>query len=241
MIGASIQPAIVNKLLQRVINDSSFNKLALSKNRKMLTILVECLFKKHPYNSCQPSHVTPILSIYGGTTSDSDLRILSIFRLFEEQRRLPVSSLLARWRPTYIDMNTDDMFSAISSLDPIFMFRSCHLFPHKRTDIPDHSYMEQKEDCYDPYFALSLLNQSMANGSQINPLRWVELLRTNIFSLTVRCLSVRDLSLRRNAYILLGSLWERLKVRFCSYFDMDNVLIQHSLQSFRRGIMLYTY
>jgi hypothetical protein len=53
-----------------------------SSRRDLVVRFIVALFRLHPINTCQPSHVIPLLRIYGGTISASDRNQLSIFRLY---------------------------------------------------------------------------------------------------------------------------------------------------------------
>jgi nucleolar pre-ribosomal-associated protein 1 len=177
--------------------------------------LIHILFHLHPANTCQPSHVEPLVRIYGGTLSSADCKVLSIFHLFEVQRRAPITSLLTRWSSSG-DTISSSSLEAIHSLDPIQVLRSCLMFPIWRrfenaaisSDISDSAQL------YDPIFIILLFGCMLSEGPPTSAFGWVELFRTNVVCLLIRSMSSKDAVIRDMALIQIAGLWKCLKVRF---------------------------
>jgi nucleolar pre-ribosomal-associated protein 1 len=207
----------VNRNLQSIVQHPLFFKLCSTQGhlslRDDLVNLIHILFHLHPANTCQPSHVEPLIRIYKGTLSSADRKVLSIFHLFEVQRRAPITSLLTRWSSS-MDTTSSNSLEAIHSLDPIQVFRSCLMFPTWRKfenaaiaeDITDDAQL------YDPIFIILLFACMLSEGPPTSAFGWVELFRTNIISLLIRSMSSKDGAIRDMALIQLSGLWKCLKV-----------------------------
>ncbi|KIK99191.1 hypothetical protein PAXRUDRAFT_132648, partial [Paxillus rubicundulus Ve08.2h10] len=57
-------------------------------------------FRHHATNTCQPSHIEQLVRSYGGTTSRSARRFLSLMTFFRAEERTFISLFLARWSPS---------------------------------------------------------------------------------------------------------------------------------------------
>src|ERR1700761_956251 len=96
-----------------------FNSASQSSARIPLISFVEAMFRKHPSNACQPSHIAPLLSVYRGTVENGDRKIFSIFLLFEEEKGVSAMSFLSRWKPTTVSSSRDlSIGDIIAALDP---------------------------------------------------------------------------------------------------------------------------
>ena len=172
------------------------------------------LFNLHPHNTCQITHIDPIIKVYRGTLSNCDLKILSILQLFEKQRKLSVASLLSSWSTTPNSASTAAL-EALQSLDPTIVFLTCTNFPQwRRIQVPTSLKANTADNrLYDPVFLLLLFNQMMAERLPSSSIAWLELLRTNVVSLFLRSLSARDGQIRELALCQVISLWKCLEVR----------------------------
>jgi nucleolar pre-ribosomal-associated protein 1 len=70
-----------------------------------------------------------------------------------------------------------------------------------------------EEQIYDPIFVILLLGQVVSSCPPSSALSWVQLFRTNAVSLVIRCLSSKDSSLRKLAFVQLGALYKLMQVR----------------------------
>jgi nucleolar pre-ribosomal-associated protein 1 len=201
-----------------VVNNPRFNKIAKSPARDSLVVFLDALFFKHPQNTCQTSHVIPLIHIYGGSSSTTDRRLLAIFALFEKERHISVASLLSRWSPNgiSIDKTTASVTNVLLSLDPSLVFRSCQqLWSHHDRDQDQFGRKRQNELIeltYDPQLLLGFTSHLIHQSAGLKALEWVELFRTNVFSFLLCCLSAKDRSIRNVARIMFGTVSERLQV-----------------------------
>ena len=172
------------------------------------------LFNLHPHNTCQITHIDPIIKVYRGTLSNCDLQILSILQLFEKQRKLSVAPFLSSWSTTP-NSTSNAALEALQSLDPTIVFLTCTNFPQWRRIQDPTSFKANTADdrLYDPVFLLLLFNQMMAERLPSSSIAWLELLRTNVVSLFLRALSARDGQIRELALCQVISLWKCLEVR----------------------------
>ena len=208
------QPVVVNRYLQNILHHPQFSKLASSESdsRSYIIRLLHTFFELHPSNTCQITQVEPLLSIYHGTLAEADLLILSIFQLFEIQRKISLTSLFNHWSFSS-GIACSSPLEAIQSLDPALVFRTTLHFPKWRRfqmDImtPINSHDRQ---LYDPVFLLLLLN-CIFQHPPLTPLGWIELFRTNICGLCVSTVSSKDPSLRSLGLSLLTGLYKSIEV-----------------------------
>lgn len=182
--------------------------------RPSFIALLSTLFHKHPSNTCQPSHIYPLVDLYGGTLSHPDVLILSIFNLFERHRKISVSSVLTRWTvpATGSGSTSGSAFSSLTSLDPNMLFRAFSQFPRTRSCARKATPSEYKDDIYDPVFVLLLMARLPYETSNMKAMQWVELFRTNAVSVAALCLSSKDSSMRELAFKVLGTLWNSIQV-----------------------------
>jgi nucleolar pre-ribosomal-associated protein 1 len=143
-----------------------------------------------------------------------DRMILSIFQLFEFQRKSSISGLLGRWS-TRQEVPSSSPLEAIQSLDSSLVLRTCLHWPTwRKLDDPISNLEDDEQDSllYDPVFLILLLAQTLAESPPESAFAWVELFRTNVVGLIIRGLSCRDDHIRAVAYTQLAALWECLDV-----------------------------
>jgi len=172
------------------------------------------LFHLHPFNTCQISHIEPLVKVYKGTLSISDLSVLSIFQLFEEQRKLSVAALLSRWSSSQ-NATSHSALEALQSLDPTIVLRTCLNFPRwHRLGVQSSSNPGPQEPAlYDPFFLMLLFSHMLSEQPPTSALSWIELFRTNIVSLFIRALSAKDGRMRDYALCQIVALWKHMEVR----------------------------
>ncbi|KAI5834791.1 hypothetical protein K523DRAFT_368872 [Schizophyllum commune Tattone D] len=207
---ASMKPFVVNRNIQAIVQNAKFTRAAStsSPSREPLIHLLYTLFQLHPTNTCQISHVEPLLQVYGGTLSGSDRRILAIFQLFEAERSTPITSLISRWSSAG-DSASQTALDAVQSLDPILVLRTCLNYPKWRdlSTPVEHRAEAWEEPLYDPIYLVLLFAQMILECPPTTTLAWVEVFRTNIVSLMIRMMSAREGEVRELAVNQLASLW----------------------------------
>lgn len=210
----SLKPAAVNKYLQSILQHASFFRACSpgSPSRAGLVDLLHALFQLHPSNTYQPSHIEPLVKIYGGTCSRVDRTILAIFQHFESQRSLSVATLLQQWS-TMTSQPASNAREALSYLDATQMFRTCLAFPMDRgTDDDLQIRLGGEGDMiYDPLFVVLLFARMIDQNPPTHAMGWVELLRTNVVSVILRCLSSKSSELRDLALTQLAGLWKAME------------------------------
>ncbi|KAF8890435.1 ribosome 60S biogenesis N-terminal-domain-containing protein [Infundibulicybe gibba] len=208
----TLKPLIVNRHLQSIIQHPRFHKLCAptSPARSAIIKLLHKLFHIHPQNTCQVSHIEPLVKVYYGTLSNSDRNLFSIFHLFEDQRKISTSSLLDTW--SYTDGTPSrTALDAIQSLDSALVFKTCLRFPTWRHFEPDSGTALSDSQLYDPLFLIFLFAQMLAHDPPTSAFAWVELFRTNIVSLLLRALSSKDDRIRDVALCQISALWKQLE------------------------------
>ena len=212
-----MQPVIVNRHLQSILQHPHLNKLCASpgesRARNAVIDLLFALFNLHPSNACQITHVEPLASIYRATLSSSDLKLLSIFRLFENERKLSVSMLFSRWSTNTCSAASNSL-EAIQSLDPNLVFRTSLHYPRWRRldDQSKHSVSNHDAQLYDPIFLILLFGTMLSESPPSTSYAWLEMFRTNIVGLLIRSLSCKDACVRDMALCHLAALWKSLQV-----------------------------
>lgn len=212
-----VQPVVVNRLLQNVLQHQHFvavcGKHGSPSQRNQVTRLLDALFRLHPANTCQPSHVESLFQVYGGTMSSPDRRILSLMRLFEAQKRTSLSAFFSLWSPSP-DATVSDVLEVVQNFDPVYMLRTCLAFPSwRRFGEEKHTRNGSADDSmYDPLMAIVLSAQMLVECPPTTPLGWVKVFRSNVVSLLVRCLSSKDPNIRETALCQIASLWESVQV-----------------------------
>ena len=218
--------------MQNIIQHPHFHKICTNNSPEVLLIrdaiveLLHSLFHLHPTNTCQITHVDPLVRAYRGTLSVSDLRILSILQLFETQRKLSVTSLLSCWS-SVCSSSSQSALEALQSLDPILVLRTCLNLPRWRC-VEDQSALfisTQDAQLYDPVFVLLLFGQMLAEQPPSSSFAWLELFRTNVISLFIRVLSSKDGRMRELALCQLAALWKQMEVSRSSSSGFDTNLV----------------
>lgn len=184
------------------------------RTRTAAVALLHALFLKHPQNTCQPSHIGPLIGIYRGTASSADRMVLSIFQLYESTRKTSVASLLGSWNPSAHQAPNTRALDALRSLDAGLVFRSATVgvrFASSDSNLP----LNKLEDAalYDPLFVLLLLAQAIVDAAPYSQMEWVELFRTNAPCVAMINLASRDTDLRKLAHTVMSSLWTAVQVR----------------------------
>ncbi|KAG6849538.1 hypothetical protein H0H93_007626 [Arthromyces matolae] len=213
-----LKPVVVNRHLQSILQHPSFYKYSgnlspgNSSIRDAIVRLLYTLFHLHPSNTCQATHVEPLIRIYRGSLSKADGFILSIFRLFEKERKASISSLLCRWSPTP-NLLSSSSLEALSGLDATIVLRTCLNFPmwRKIDDLTTENASMHDGQLYDPVFLMLAFAQMLAENPPQSAFAWVELFRTNIASLIIRALSSKDAAIRDVALCQLAGLWQYLE------------------------------
>ena len=218
-----------------MIQNPSFYKYSAisTTTRNSMVHLLHDLFHAHPINTCQPSHLEPIVRIYGGTISNSDRQLLSVFRLFEAHRKTSVASLLSRWSSSSDVASTP--LEATLSLEPIRVLRTCLAFPTSISLGTDDLAPVRVGDSliYDPNFIISLVAHTLLVSPPTSALHWVQFFRTNVVSLLIRCLSARDSALRSAALSQIANIWKYLEV--CASYNQIRST-EYLVSRFRRQI-----
>jgi nucleolar pre-ribosomal-associated protein 1 len=205
----------VNRIIQSILQHPKFLNVGQANGhiaRSKLVAILHSLFHMHPMNTCQPSHMESILSLYGGTISEADRRLLLVFKLFERVRKTSATSLLVHWSAVP-DVPSATALEAIQSLDGTRTLRTCLQFPHHAsvsdlTTVPSSDI----EDIYDTTFIILLFNHVLYEGLPVTAPSWVQLFRTNVVGLLIRCLSSYDNDVRSTTLTQLIALYAALQV-----------------------------
>jgi nucleolar pre-ribosomal-associated protein 1 len=189
--------------------------------RESVIDILATLFNTHPSNTCQPSHIEPLLNLYHGTVSKADREILGVFQLFESQRAASVSSLFSRWSYSPGHNSAGTALDALRSLDSITVFRSCLSFPRSRrlTRYTPTARSTVDDRIYDPVFVLLLFSTVVQHQVPDSAMGWVELFRTNVVSLLISTLSAKDSEMRELAIDQLALLYSALEVSIERYLS----------------------
>ncbi|KAJ6559224.1 ribosome 60S biogenesis N-terminal-domain-containing protein [Mycena vulgaris] len=212
-----LKPLVVNRYLQSIVQHAHFFKVCVigghrTHLRDAVVHALHILFNLHPANTCQVTHVQPLVRIYGGTSSTSDRQLISVFQLFETQRKISVASLLGQWSSTP-EVPSSNALEAVQSLDAILVLRTCLHFPKWRCLADQSGFTANSRDAqlYDPVFLILIFAQAMAEKIPETAFGWIELFRTNVVSLLIRALSAKDQNLREVARSQLAALWAHLE------------------------------
>ncbi|KAI0075408.1 hypothetical protein K474DRAFT_1664265 [Panus rudis PR-1116 ss-1] len=213
------KPATVNKIIQTIVQHPKFTPLCDPSNtetnpaRDAIVNLLYTLFNTFPTNTCQPSHVSPLASIYSGTLSVADRRLLSIFRLYEVTRKVSIAPLLTSGLAGSSVGSQNPQLDLILRLDPGRIFRTVVDFPQWRSLLEDiHSEVSQDDtNCYDPTYILLLVAQFLIGTPPSTALTWVQFFRSNAVSLLIRALSSHDTGMRKAAHAHLTGLYIMLQ------------------------------
>ncbi|KAF9046067.1 hypothetical protein BDZ89DRAFT_1155358 [Hymenopellis radicata] len=240
LLKTQFKPLIINRALQTIVQHHRFTKICSVTSvdesypalRDRLVQLLHILFHLHPSNTCQITHILPLLPIYYGTISISDRRLLSIFRLFESQRKTSIAVLFEKWDASP-DGTSNNSLEAIRSLDSNMLHRTCLQFPKWRV-VEDQSaeYEDAPSTLYDPIFVILLFVQMLADSPPTSAFAWIELFRTNIVGVLIRALSAKDDHVRELGLCAIAGLWTSLEG-----VDLQERLpVQHILALLRNAI-----
>ena len=145
--------------------------------------------------------------------------VLSIFKLFETQRKVSIGSLSRRWAAD-ADVVSLSALDAIKSLEPAQVLRTCLMFPDNvhldanpsEEDLEGSTDSAEALKIYDPIFLILLFSSMLSEAPPDSGVAWVEVLRTNITSLLLRALSAKDGFVRELALCQIAGLWSSLRV-----------------------------
>jgi nucleolar pre-ribosomal-associated protein 1 len=209
-----MQPAMANRILQAILHNEAFYDAASNPgSRGALVNVVHALFHLHPSNTCQPSHIAPLISVYRGTLDISDLKIFSLFQLFERERRYSCASILARWAGTAI-FSSSGALDAVTSLEATRVIRLCTTWPTWRgVRVNEPPKADATWDgLYDPVFILLLLGQVLADDKSKSPLDIIRIFRSNAPCVVILGLSSKQADMRRLSWAVLGGLVTSIEV-----------------------------
>lgn len=209
---------IINRLLQSIVQHS---QLYIVSDGDSLTDLLYALFHMYPSNTCQPSHVIPLLRLYRGTMSGSDCRLISIFQLYEKQTRQSIASLFCHWSSSQISIPSQNILTAIMALDSSRVFRTCFLYPKTRRlseQLAEGSITNR--ELYDPLFLMAAASQVILSKDHISVPDWVQIFRTNIFSVAISALSSKDNGMRQTSLAILAGLHQRVQVNYSCFYQI---------------------
>jgi len=218
------QPVVVNRYLQSIIRHPSFSRWAgsASSTRRPLVYILHTLFHRYPTNTCQPTHISPLVGIYTGTQCDTDVKLLDIFRLYEENKKVSAAGFVLRWSTSEgVPVNP---LQAILNLDPSQVFRTCLAFSAHRGPAAVSTRDEQHNSLqrlYEPSFILSLCAQFLVGDLSSSSLSdWTAFFRTNATCVIIRTLSSNDLATRQIAVAQLAALANLLPVSVTVYVSL---------------------
>ncbi|CAL1701993.1 unnamed protein product [Somion occarium] len=203
------KPANINRLLQSIVQHTQFPDLcrqdgsSTSEVKEIIIDLLHFLFHLYPANTCQPSHVEPLGPLYGGSLSTSDLHLLSIFRLYEKERKTSLIALL-----THREDESVEGLHSLLILDPGRIFRTCFAFPQWNGiyGLQGDDVVTEDEDVYDPTYVILLFAYWMSGAPPTSALAWVRMFKTNVVCLLIRALSSHDTATRQAALLQLSHL-----------------------------------
>ncbi|OCF45143.1 hypothetical protein I317_00945 [Kwoniella heveanensis CBS 569] len=233
-----LKASFIRQQLQALLSSSAYTRCTNSSCpadvRLQFIRLVHSLFSASTYVSCQPNFIEPLLVLYRGTIAEPDRLILNMFQLFEGYRKISVASILRFWSSNGLVGSGNRSFDALTSLDPAKVFTTCQNYPLRRS-LRGHDKQDQKpdegENLYDPVFVMGLLSSTMCEGT-ITGLDWVEILRSNVLSLTVCGLSSRDAEIRALANYILAKAFSLILKK--PFFERNQLL--YTLRLLRHAI-----
>lgn len=182
--------------------------------------LYSALFYGSTYVSCQPNYVEPLLSLYRGTMSTADRKILDMFQTFESVRKVSIASILRSWSSSGLT-GTERAYDAFTSLDAGKVNNTCASFPLRR-GVARKTDMASNERIYDPVFVMALYGATMSENTEkgLSGLEWVEIMRCGGLGIIVSALSSRDKNMREYANWLLAKTFSAISVSlFLPRFD----------------------
>ncbi|VDC04040.1 unnamed protein product, partial [Peniophora sp. CBMAI 1063] len=211
---AQMKPVIVNRHIQSIVQHADFYRhiASSSPSRRSLVNLTHTLFHLHPSNTCQPSHIQPLVPAYTGSRSPSDRRIFGIFRLYEETRKVSVAPLFGQ--RSAADRAGGTCLQVLLGLDASQVFRTCLAFPARAKETVfaagEGGAPFAAEQVYEPAFVVALLGQALVGDMPRSALEWVAFFRTNVVCVAIRCLSSEDGEMRGVAVGCLAAVRRRM-------------------------------
>lgn len=176
---------------------------------RAFTSLLHSLFTASTYVSCQPNFIEPLVGLYRGTLDISDRNVLSIWQLFEQNRKISVASIMRLWSPdpSAASSVTQRSLDVVKALDPQKVFATCTAYPLRRGySNEDGTFGSDDAGLYDPVVILSV-TLAMLHEGNITGLDWVEILRSNVLGLAICAMSSRVVEIRSVAgFVLAKSL-----------------------------------
>jgi nucleolar pre-ribosomal-associated protein 1 len=205
-------------MLQNLIHHKLFYSCASTSDssphsiRPHIISFLYLLFHMQPTNTCQLSHITPLMRIYHGTLAPPDRNILSILSLFEVHRGLSTASIFRQWSSQPLSSSTN-ITEAVLTLDSSIVFRTCTSLPTRvPREGPASSIAEDEAALYDPLFLVLLLGAMLEDSPPSTGLDWVQVFRTNIVSLAICTAASKDPQARQVALLVLSGVINGIKV-----------------------------
>ncbi|WVQ93728.1 hypothetical protein IAU59_000805 [Kwoniella sp. CBS 9459] len=233
-----LKASFIRQQLQALLSSAAYTRCTNSSCPADIRLhfigLLHSLFSASTYVSCQPNFIEPLLILYRGSMIEADRLILNMFQTFEVYRKISVASILRFWSSNGIVGSGNRSFDALTSLDPAKVFNTCQAYPLRRP-LRGHGKQEQTPETgdnhYDPVFVMSLLASTMCEGT-ITGLDWVEILRSNVLSLTICGLSSRDADIRGVASYILAKAFSLILKK--PFFERNQLL--YTLRLLRHAI-----
>lgn len=188
--------------------------------REEITELLYCIIKKSK-DLCKPAAMASLVTLYGGTLSRPDRKLLEAIRISEISTGQSSLSLLRSWNAQG-QTNRDESkgLDALLSLDPLRCFATCTSFPRRRafgckragfTRLDSDRYGSARivdgSKAYDPLFVMGLFSSTLASLGSLTGWQWVSVLRTNALGVVVCCLSSLSEEVRLAATQLLARIY----------------------------------
>lgn len=227
-------------VLTMVTTHSAFDQIIFNKENDILKTavlgLVLALITKDLVNCCEYSILKKITTAYSGSLSLPDLKIMEIFRIYEEGANLSISNVLSCWDGqsegnTYISTET------LGAIDSTIMANTIHWFPAEcdvdfmTISLTKQVYSSKVQPLYDPAFFLPLAGAIVQTPNE--QLDVHRLLETNVIGLAVAAFSSSILSTRKLGHFVLSGFYEALTLS--SVKEKNQVLLL--LDSFRNSII----
>jgi nucleolar pre-ribosomal-associated protein 1 len=213
----TLKASFVRVHLSALLASSAINTLSettsTAEARLPFIGLYSALFYASTYVSCQPNFIEPLLSLYRGTMSEPDRKVLDMFLTFESVRKVSVASILRSWSSSGLT-GTERAFDAFTSLDAGKVNNTCALFPLRRqlgAPGDQQKKVEFNERIYDPVLILALYGGTMTEKG-LSGLEWVEVMRCGGLGIIVCALSSRDRNMREYANWLLAKTFSAISV-----------------------------
>ncbi|MCO5604665.1 hypothetical protein L7F22_058835 [Adiantum nelumboides] len=145
---------------------------------------------------CRPATMASMVTIYGGSLSRSDRKLMDAMRIFELSTGQSSLSLWRSWNPQgQANREGTKGLDALLALDPLRVFATCTSFPRQRSFGGKRAGFTRPDGgidgsmVYDPLFVLGLFSSTLASLGPMTGWQWVSVLRTNALGVVVCCLS----------------------------------------------------